>query len=361
MFYSPRRVAAVTAAVSLLAGPIALAGCSSGSDATITHNPPLSTFGGKSTARSAVQSAMLVADTATGIAIPGGPTPAAIARRVLAIMHGRRTSAATGVCTSGTKQSSVDNSDGSRTTTTDLYYDAPCTLLEEEQVLNIVTPGNPRTPVNGTVTTYDRTGTVTSYHKLAITASTVAATSTTPATQTVVYNDTVSVSAGTAPVAAVGATCTGAPSSPTMTCDAAAYGTAADSTTFGQTVATSGTAGSGGAANSATVSITYYGTGITGIAQSSGNWVVTGVSGFNVASGTYSYSSSGTTGNGTLSLTDSLYTYTVTGKLTATGLTVTIVRNSDPIATATIDAAGNGTVTYTDGTTDTVWGDVVDG
>lgn len=359
MFYSSRRVAAATAAVSILLGPIALAGCSSGSAATVTHNPPLSTVGGKSTARSAVQSAILVADAATGLAFPGGPTPAAIARHVLDAMQGRRTSAATGACINGTKQSSVDNADGSRTDTTDLYYDALCTTLEEEQVLNIVTPGNPRTPVNGTVTTFDHSGAVTSFHKLAITASTAAATSTTPAMQTVNYNDSVSQSSGTAPLAAVGATCTGAPSSPTMTCNAAMYGTAG-TTTFGQTLATSGTAGTGSANNSVTVNVTYYGAGITGIAQSSGAWVVTGVNGFNIANGTYSYSSSGTTGNGTLSLTDSLYTYTVTGKLTATGLTVTIVRNADPIATATIDAAGNGTVNYSDGSTDTVWGEVVD-
>jgi hypothetical protein len=359
MFYSPRRVAAVAFTASILLGSIALAGCSSGSEATITHNPPLSTFGGKSTARSAVQSAILVANVSTGIAIPGGPTPAAIARRVLDIMHGRRTSAATGVCTAGTKSSSVNNGDGSRTDTTDLYYDALCTTLEEETVLNIVTPGNATTPVNGTVTTFDHAGTVTSFHKLAITASTAAATSTAPAMQTVVYNDTVAVSSGTPLVAAVGATCTGAANSPTMNCNEAMYGTAG-TTTFGQAVATSGTAGTGGANNSATVSITYFGAGITGIAQSSGAWVVTGVSGFNVASGTYTYSSTGTTGNGTLSLTDSLYTYTVTGNLTATGLTVTIVRNADPIATATIDAAGNGTINYADGSTDTVWGDVVD-
>jgi hypothetical protein len=137
------------------------------------------------------------------------------------------------------------------------------------------------------------------------------------------------------------------------------YGTAG-TTTFGQTLATSGTAGASGANNSVTLSISYYGAGITGIGQSSGSWIVTGVNSFNVASGTYSYSSSGTTGNGTLSLTDSLYTYTVTGKLTATGLTVMIVRNADPIATATIDAAGNGTVNYSDGSTDSVWGEVVD-
>jgi len=353
MLYSPRRVAAATATLSILLGSIALAGCSSGNNATITHNPPLSTFGGKSTARSAVQSAILVADTSTGIAVTGGPTPATLGRRVLDVMSGRHVSASTGVCTNGSKTSQVNNSDGSATITTDLYYDALCATLEEEQVLNVVTPGNATTAANGTVTTFDRTAAVTSYHKITISASN------TSGQQTVIYNDTAAGSVGGAAIAAVGATCTGAPNSPTMTCSAAMYGTAGNAT-FGQAIATTGTAGTGGANNTVNVNITYYGSGITGIAQSSNSWIVTGASGFNIASGTYSFSSTGSSGSGTLSLADSLYTYTVTGKLTATGLNVTIVRNADPIATATVDPAGNGLITYADGTTDTIWGEVID-
>jgi hypothetical protein len=144
-----------------------------------------------------------------------------------------------------------------------------------------------------------------------------------------------------------------------MACTAAMYGTA-DSGTFGQSISDTGTAGTSGAANLVTVGVTFYGAGISGIAQSSGNWVVTGVLGFNSGNGTYSYTTSGTTGSGTFSLTDSLYTYTVTGNLTAAGLNVIIVRNSDPIATATVDKAGYGTITYADGTSDVIWGNVID-
>jgi hypothetical protein len=273
---------------------------------------------------------------------------------VLDVMHGRRLSAATGACTNGTKTSQTTNSDGSTTTTTDLYYDALCTTLEEEQILTVVTPGSPTTSANGTVTTYDHTAAVTSYHKLQISATNASS------TQTVTFNDTAAASVGGTVIAAVGATCAGAPNSPAMNCTAAMYGTAGNST-FGQAISDVGTAAPAGSTNnSVTVGITYYGSGITGIAQSSGSWIVTGASGFNVANGTYTYSSTGATGSGTLSLTDSLYTYTVTGKLTATGLAVTIVRNTDPIATATVDPAGNGTITYADGTTDVVWGEVVD-
>ncbi|HEY0384302.1 MAG TPA: hypothetical protein VGC72_19090 [Candidatus Elarobacter sp.] len=353
MLYSTRRAGAATASLTILLGSFALAGCASGSNATITHNPPLSTFGGKSTARSAVQSAILVAGTSNGLAFPNGPSPAAISRRVLDVMQGRRISAATGPCINGSKSSQTTAVDGSQTTTTDIYYDALCAALEEETVLTVIAPGNPTTTATGTVTTYDHAAAVTSFHNLTITASN------TTGTQTVNYNDSASVRAGSTVIAAVGATCAGATNSPTMSCTAAMYGTAG-TTTFGQTVATSGTAGTGGAKNTVSVGITYYGAGITGIAQSSGSWVILGTSGFNIANGTYTYSTTGTTGSGTFSLTDSLYTYTVTGNLTATGLAVTIVRNADPIATATVDGAGNGVITYADGTTDVIWGEVVD-
>jgi hypothetical protein len=351
MLYSPRRVSAV-ASVSVLLGSIVLAGCSSGSNATITHNPPLSTFGGKSTARSSVQSAILVADTSNGNALPGGPTPAGIARQVLDAMRGRQVSAATGACVNGQKSSQVTEANGSKTTTTDLYYDALCATLEEEEIVNVDTFTGPTSTGTGSIKTYDRTGTLTSSHQLAISATNSAT------AQTVDVTDTASATVGGTVIASVGASCTGAQNSPTMSCSAAMYGTAGSST-FGQAIADSATAGTGGAKNVMTFNIAFFGSGITGISLTSSGWGVLGSSAFNSATGTYSYSTTGTTGSGTLSMTDSLYTYTVTGNLTATGLAVTIVRNTDPIATATIDRAGNGTITYADGTTDVIWGNVV--
>ena len=351
MLYSTRRVATAAASISILIGSTVLAGCSSGSNATITHNPPLSTFGGKSTARSAVQSAILVADTSTGNAVPGGPTPAGVARRVLDMMRGRHVSAATGACVNGTKSSQVTNSSGT-TTTTDFFYDALCATLEEEEVVTIDTLTGPTTTGTGNITTFDRTGTVTSYHKLTLSATNGAS------SQTVNYNDAASATVGGTVIAAVGATCVGAANSPTMKCTSAMYGSAGSST-FGQALAETATAGASGGNTTATLNVTFYGAGITGIGQPSGSWVVLGTLGFNGATGTYTYSTTGPTGNGTVSLTDSLYTYTVTGKLTAAGLGVTIVRNTDPIATATVDPAGSGVITYADGTTDVIWGNVV--
>jgi len=353
MLYSSRRVATAAASVSILVGSIVLAGCAGGSNATITHNPPLSTVGGRSTAQSAVQSAILVADTSTGNATPGGPTPAGTIRRVLDMMRGRHVSAATGPCVNGKKSSQATQSDGSTTTTTDLYYDALCATLEEEEIVNIDTLTGPATTGTGSIITYDQTGTLTSYHKLTL-SSTNSSTA-----QTVTYNDAASATVGGTAIAAVGATCAGAPNSPTMTCTAASFGTSGGST-FGQQISDSGTAAAtAGANNTVSVGVTFFGAGITGITQSAGSWVVLGAIGFNTGTGTYAFTTTGSTGSGTFSLTDSLYTYTVTGNLTATGLTVTIVRNTDPIATVTIDKAGNGTISYADGTSDVIWAGVV--
>ena len=60
-----------------------------------------------------------------------------------------------------------------------------------------------------------------------------------------------------------------------------------------------------------------------------------------------------------MALADTVYTYTETATLSATGLSVTIVRGTDPIATALIDVAGNGTINYADGSTDVVAAGVV--
>src|ERR1700681_3633091 len=120
-----------------LLGSLGLGGCSTSSNATITHTPALQTSGGRDTARSGVQAAILIADTTNGIALPGGPTPASIARRVFGMIHRGRgtltTGTSTGACSNGVKSSAVTNGDGSRTTTTDYYYEAACATLEAEE------------------------------------------------------------------------------------------------------------------------------------------------------------------------------------------------------------------------------------
>ncbi|MDB5027548.1 MAG: hypothetical protein JWO66_1237 [Candidatus Eremiobacteraeota bacterium] len=363
--------AAVSAATALLLGSLSLAGCSTGSNATVTHTPALQTFGGRNTARSSVQSAILVADTTNGIVLPGGPTPAGLARRVLAVVHGTRgtsaTGTATGTCststTNSTKQSQVTNSDGSRTTTTDYYYDTACATLEAEEKITVATPatlGN--TTGSGSIISYDKTTqAVRVSQTLALNVTSTAATSTTPAQETFSMVDTASPTVGGTPTAGVGATCTGSPPSPTLSCSVAHFGTSAGATT-GEAFLTTATAGSSSGNATATVSAAFYaGTGL-GIAQTSGSWSVTGGSAYNTASATYGYTT-GPTGTGTLTLKDLLYTYVETANVTATGLTSTIIENPNSavtavtnIATATVDAGGTGLLSYADGTSEPISG-----
>jgi len=359
--------AAAAVAAALLVSSLGLAGCSSGSNSTVTHTPALQTSGGRDTARSGVQAAILVADTTNGLALPGGPTPASIARHVFALVNGRRTSAtgtSTGACSNGIKTSRVTNSDGSSSTTTDYYYEPACATLEAEETINVVTPGQPNTDGSGTITTYDKTGNVRVVQKLAFKVATTAASGTTAASETISLTDNASLTAGGTIVAAYGVTCVGAPGSATLICSGAHYGTSAGTTT-GEAFATSATAGTSGGNANATVSVFFY-AGTLGVLQSGTTWGVTGANAFNSATGTYGYTTTGPSGSGTLTLKDVLYTYAETATLSATGLSVSIIQNPNSafntttsIATATVDVAGTGVLTYADGTTEPIAGGLI--
>ena len=364
--------AASAAAAVLLLGTLGLGGCSTGSNSTITHTAALNTSGGRDTARSGVQSAILIADTTNGIALPGGPTPASIARRVFGMIHRGRTTLATGTstgaCSNGVKASAVTNGDGSRTTTTDYYYEAACVTLEVEETIIVLKPATPtNTDGSGTITSYDRSGAVRVVEKLTLTVSTDTGTETFTMTGTAA-----TTAAGTA-TSALGATCIGIPPSATVTCTAAHWGTSVGTvgagTISGEAISIGATAGTGGGNANATVAVGFYaGTGLS-VAQASGttSWVVNGTSAFNSASGSYGYTTTGPSGAGTLTLKDVLYTYTQTATLSSTGLSITIVENPNgivtadtPIATATVDVAGNGVLTYADGTTEPIAAGLLD-
>jgi hypothetical protein len=369
MLTRTRHAAAATTAAVLLVS-LGLGGCSSGSNTVVTHTPALQTPGGRDTARSGVQGAILVADTTNGNALPGGPTPASVARRVFAMVRGGRhvlaTGAASGACSNGIKSSQVTNSDGSATTTTDYYYEAACTTLEAEEIITIVTPATPtKTDGSGTITSYDKSGNVRVVQKLTIHASTTDPTSTTAASETITVIDNASPTATGGATAGVGVTCVGAPSSATLSCSGAHFGTSA-STTTGVAFGTSATAGTSGGNANATVNVAFYAGSLLSIVQSGALWGVSGASAFNTATGTYGYTTTGPSGSGTLTLKDALYTYAETATLASTGLSVTIIQNPNsafntttPIATAAIDVAGTGVLTYSDGATEPIAGGLI--
>lgn len=354
-------LSALTAALVL--GPLGLASCSTSSNSTVIHTPALQTTGGRATARSSVQSAVLVAQTLNGLAFPGGLTPASSIRIMRDVIHHRRvmaTGASTGACNNGTKQSQVTNSDQSVTTTTDLYYEAACVNLENEEIVTVAPPGTTPATASGTLTTYDKTGAVTSYHTLGLTETSTNSNGTTQETITLTDNASATVK-GTL-VDAMGATCVGAANAIAMSCSVAHYGTT-NGTTTGEAITETSTAGtSGGNANAALSMAFYYGG--LGITQSSGTtWSITNVGSFNSATGSYAYTSAGLSGNGTLSLKDALYSYSETATTTPAGMSVTLVQTPNAafntttaIATATVDTGGNGTMSYGDGTVEPIWG-----
>jgi len=364
------------AAAVLFLASLGLAGCSTTTSGTVTHTPALGTVGGRATAREVVQTAILAAQTSNGLAISGGPTPASIVRMVLAHVHGRRALAAgnaTGACSNGVKQSVTING-GQTITTTDLYYEATCVTLENEEVITFGPAGTSSTPGTGTLTTYDKGGNVTSFHNLTITYTPPASSAST-ATETVDVRDDGSTTkpasgASQSIIASWGANCTGVPNAQTMTCYVAHNGTATSTLTGGTastatntgeafTETITGSTGGGNATNS--IVETFY-IGSLSISEISGIWSVTGAAGFNSSTGSFGFTKAGTTGTGTFTMTDVLYNYQVTGTLASTGLTVTIVEgttNPVSIGTATVDAGGNGTISYADGSSETIWGSMV--
>jgi hypothetical protein len=358
-------LAALAAATALVLGPLGLSGCSTSGNSTVIHTPALKTSGGRATARSMVQTSILTVTTLNGLAVPGGLTPASAIRTVRDVMHGRRAlanGASTGACNNGRKQSQVTNSDQSVTTTTDLYYDPACVTLEDEEIIKVAPPGTTPMTASGTLVTYDKSGAVTSSHVLALTSTTSNANSTT--TETITLTDSASATVGGTVIDQVGATCVGAPNAVTMTCSVAHVGTT-NGTTTGEAMALDATAGSNGQNATASVNASYY-FGSLGLSQSGTTWGVTNAGAFNAASGSYGYASTGTTGNGTLTLKDNLYAYSETATLSATGLSVTLIQNPNSafnttsnIATATVDAGGNGTMNYADGTVEPIWGGLI--
>ncbi len=350
--------AAIAAAFAL--GSVGLAGCSSNTVSTVTHTPALQTNGGRATARSAIQSAIIGTETSNGLAVPGGLTPASAIRTMRAVLHRRTTLAtgtSTGACSNGTKRSQATNSDGTVTTTSDLYYDAACATLENEEAITIKAPVSGVSNAAGTLITYDKTGAVTSSHVLALTATTEADNG----AETITLTDNAAATIGGTAVDAYGATCVGQPNAVAMTCTAAHYGTT-NGTTTGEALSDTTTAGTGGGQNSTEITAAFF-LGSLGIAESGTTWAISNATAYNSGSGTFLWSSTGTTGSGTLTFTDGLYTYALSGTLSSTGLAMTIVENPNsavttvtPIATANVDAGGNGTMTYADGTIEPIWG-----
>jgi hypothetical protein len=264
------------------------------------------------------------------------------------------------------KQSQTTGSSGQQITTTDYYYDAACATLEAEEIITVDMPSTPTsTTGSGTITVYNTAGAVRVVQTLAMTVGATTATSSSPSIETYTLNDNASATAGGTTTSSVGATCSGQPNSPTLSCSVAHFGNSGG-TLFGEALSTAATAGSSSSTNTATTNIGFYSSPTIGIAQSGDQWGISGATAYNSGTSTFTYTSSGFTGSGTMSMTDSLYTYVESVTLSASGMTASIVENPNEavttttnIATATTDRTGTGTLNYADGTSETIAGGLI--
>ena len=342
----------VVRTIAVFASTFSLAACGGGGGAAgggavpqATPAPPQIT---KTQSRAAMQSSLTMLANANGATI-GGTGTLAVVRRVEAIRRGRRVQTIAG-CVNGATSTTVTNPDGSTTQTDNAYYDVLCATIEESDVVT-VSPGASlqNLAAAGTVTTYARSGAVTSYTAFQVT---VAGTAT---QDTITIAGTVAATIGGTPYGKVGVTCIAPLSGTSIHC-----GTAAVNSASGQQLGVSLDESAAFTTNGTSSTVTAT-AGASAYAAASGldiaagappAWSVTGAAPFETVTGslTLSYSPAAGT-SGSIVVTDVTDAISVGGYVTDTTVTLTGVARGVTIAAVAVDAVGNGTITYADGTT----------
>lgn len=249
---------------------------------------------------------------------------------------------------------------GNTTQTYDDYYDASCQQIERMATL-VYPPGaslGSSGSITGTTTEYDKSAAVTGY-------ATVQS-SWTPTSVTAQTADAKTV--GGAVVGRSGVTCTASSTtSTTQTCGTASFATVGGATnglvaslveTFTSTGQTTGTV------SAQMTATTYAGSALALVPPSSGTaWGLSGGTQLDLLTG-----SGNATFNGSLVIAASYVVGDTTTGINASGaysgsgtLTIALTQTGSTLATITIDVDGNGTITFADGTKETVAGFVIFG
>jgi hypothetical protein len=349
---SLRRVAGTTAAVLSCALALGACGGGGGSAPAPVTAPSFQPAAPKSTVRATLQSALYAVANAHGVTI-SSQTLFGLARRVQAIRHGRRPLSAAPACSNGQASvGPVTNPDGSQTVTTSFYYDVACTQLEALDVMTLTQSSPSAFAATDVLTTYDRTGGVTSYTTATLQGSTGAGQD----RSTIVA--TVAKDATSAWFAKIGMTCTGPSTGTSIHCGLADVGTVNGSQN-GAALDQATSYAISGQTTTATVNVTASAySAPSGLDIAAGPvpvWTVTGAPPLDTVTGTITISSSGagTTG-GSVSLSDAHTGIAVSGTMAPAGSTFTLAQNGAQLATATVDVNGTGTVRYADGTTEQI-------
>lgn len=260
-------------------------------------------------------------------------------------------------CANGIESAQVNVSTSEIQVYTRVFYDAACTSLYEDMFIDVTASSNTSANATGTTTYYTASGTVYDYETLVLTLTGIGTGS---GTFSLIAKDAPSVNAP--PRASLGVACSVASTS--LGCGfGATISLAALSQDVGATLGfnTSASVTNGDVIVPVSGSASAY-TGTLGsltLAQGTfPNFTISGGSLANTGTfnGTFTFTSTGILVSGSLALTDAAAdgTVTVTSSGTpATSVNGTIKRTStgQVVATFTTDAAGNGTITYGNGTT----------
>lgn len=239
-----------------------------------------------------------------------------------------------------------------------LFYDAACSQLRQDVFVDVIANSATSASATGTSTLYDRNGTAYDYQTVALTLSAVGSRS---ATFSVITDD--APGAMSPKTATLGVACAVAPAS--LACG---IGAVAREPALSQDLGATASVNAGGTtASNGTVTIPVSGAaasyagalGALSLAQATfPNFAVNGgtLTASGSFQGTFIYTPSGVLVSGSCTLTDAAAdgTVTVTSAGTpATSVNGVVARTStgQTLATFTLDANGNGTITYGNGTT----------
>lgn len=241
------------------------------------------------------------------------------------------------------------------------FYDAACTNLKQDVMLDVVATSSTAGSISGTLSSYTTTGTQYAYQTLALsftttatgTLSTISLQTTDAVTPTSPQLDTLGVACG---VSGASATCGAGAVEHSQTLNADA----------GMTLsfAFSASAGTNGLV---TVPVSLNSSAYSGAlnalqlaAATFPNWSISGGTLLDTASvsGQLAFTASGVLTSGTLALTDTADHASVTMTTSTTGTTgsVTDTATNTVVATFTVDPNGNGTIHYGDGTVGQITG-----
>ncbi len=370
--------------IAVMLAALMLSACGGGGGGGGGAVPPPPSNGTRPIQSTSVQRAVanqaLAVPMAAGTAFTfGGITGADVARHVLgtarqAASHWRagasrsaspeglrRLSSVTySACSSGVETATVNVSQTEIQAYERDFYDNACTKLYQDIFLDVVAQSQTAVSATGTDTYYSTSGQVYDYTTLALTI-----TLTGPSGGTISIRATDAPSPTAAQTAALGIACNIATSAVGCGFGGVVH-EASLSQDLGATMALNATEG---ASSGGTVPVAVNGSGssfqgsLNALSLSAGqfpNWIVSGGTTVDTAtfSGTLTYSTSGNLVAMSITLTDAADDGTVT--MTASGSPVVVtgtIKQTDTgqtLATFTTDAAGNGTITYSNGTTGTI-------